>query len=394
MSEGEVEALKARLAGLGVQLGPIVPGLSPGSAASASTTPRVIRKPANAVVPPGRRSRSPGPRRSSADGGETLAVAARKSPKMKRPQKRSPDYDSDRSVDVAELLERCSRVEKILSSTRTAAAHAEGARNLERAARAMSEPPVSRRRGSPKKAARGAKAGRAEAPYPFSAPPRPAARNVQQQEFRASRSPLASVLEQYREAETLWMQEKAKLRRELVEQRKRANKFEMEYKKLVNQYDSRAVDIKSLRAALKNRDSQIQQMTVKVRETETSLRRCNDTAAEELACLTEERDDLKSLLQVTLQRLESVDEVLHRADVSTAMMEEKIKALDLERLKAVNRAAVARAEADTLAKNQTKLKWQSKMLERLSGHIAVGKQPESSTSHRSTEQDSDDSDDE
>ena len=45
-----------------------------------------------------------------------------------------------------------------------------------------------------------------------------------------------------------------------------------------------------------------------------------------LVCATtEERDDLKSLLQATLQRLESVDEVLHRADVSTAMMEEKVR---------------------------------------------------------------------
>lgn len=41
---------------------------------------------------------------------------------------------------------------------------------------------------------------------------------------------------------------------------------------------------------------------------------------------TEERDDLKSLLQATLQRLETVDEVLHHADISTAMMEQKVTA--------------------------------------------------------------------
>jgi asparagine synthetase A len=81
---------------------------------------------------------------------------------------------------------------------------------------------------------------------------------------------------------------------------------------------------------------------------------------------SEERDDLKTLLQATLGRLESVDEVLHRADVSTAMMEEKVKALDIERLKAINKAAVARAEVDTLARSQAKMQWQSKLLERMS----------------------------
>ena len=38
-----------------------------------------------------------------------------------------------------------------------------------------------------------------------------------------------------------------------------------------------------------------------------------------------------------------------------------MKALDLERLKALNEAAVARAEANTLAKSKSKLDWQSKV---------------------------------
>ena len=44
-----------------------------------------------------------------------------------------------------------------------------------------------------------------------------------------------------------------------------------------------------------------------------------------LCWIAEERDDLKALLEATLQRLEAVDEVLHRADVSTAMMEQKVE---------------------------------------------------------------------
>ena len=48
----------------------------------------------------------------------------------------------------------------------------------------------------------------------------------------------------------------------------------------------------------------------------------------------------------------------------------QVKALDLERLKALNEAAVARAEANTLAKSKSKLAWQSKArCGSLTGHL-------------------------
>jgi len=283
--------------------------------------------------------------------------------------RRSPpyEYDSDRSVDVSELLERCSRVDTILSKTEAAARSAQDARRYGRAALQLGYESEGLALVRPKKVCGRKGKGKVKA----ASPPQPpflsvARRRAGPLSKESPQTPLASVLAQYRDAEAVWAQEKAKLRREMIEQRKRANRFESDYKKLVNQFDSRAVDIKSLKAALKNRDTQLHQMTIKLREAEESLQRCNETAAEELASLTEERDDLKSLLQATLARLESVDEVLHRADISTAMMEQKVKALDTERLKAVNKAAVARAEADSLARGQSKLQWQSKLLERMS----------------------------
>ena len=111
-------------------------------------------------------------------------------------------------MDVTELLERCSRVEKILSSTSSAADHAKGVQAMTRTARALSEPPAARRRASPRSGGRAGKAAKPEAAYVLSAPPRSAAHRVQQQDLRPGKSPLASVLEQYREAETLWLQEK------------------------------------------------------------------------------------------------------------------------------------------------------------------------------------------
>ena len=85
MSEGEVEALKARLAGLGVQLGvaglssPESRGLLAPASASASTTPRVVRKSAEPAPSRGRRSRSPAVRqRKSLNETEILAVTAAK----------------------------------------------------------------------------------------------------------------------------------------------------------------------------------------------------------------------------------------------------------------------------------------------------------------------------
>jgi hypothetical protein len=177
-----------------------------------------------------------------------------------------------RSVDVSELLERCSRVETILSKAETAARRAEDAQGYERRALRLgyeSESAARPRKVGRKKAGKAAKSSpsrRRQASSPPAPPFIPVARRVSAQAVDSPQTPLASVLAQYREAEAVWAQERvraarhhlpsrpvitdlllpdslpiattldgwqAKMRRELVEQRKRANRFEADYKKLV-----------------------------------------------------------------------------------------------------------------------------------------------------------------
>jgi hypothetical protein len=74
-----------------------------------------------------------------------------------------------------------------------------------------------------------------------------------------------------------------------------------------------------------------------------------------------ERDDLKALLVATLQRLETVDDVVRRADMSNAMMEERVAVLEQERKAAMDAAAAAQARAETLLKSQRRIEWQNKV---------------------------------
>jgi hypothetical protein len=74
-----------------------------------------------------------------------------------------------------------------------------------------------------------------------------------------------------------------------------------------------------------------------------------------------ERDDLKSLLVATLQRLEAVDRVVARADDSNAAMEERISVLEEERNKALDAATSAQARVEALQKSQRRIEWQNKV---------------------------------
>eukprot|EP00951_Prasinocladus_malaysianus_P026855 scaffold239433_cov40-Prasinocladus_malaysianus.AAC.1 len=93
--------------------------------------------------------------------------------------------------------------------------------------------PVSLGKVSPARPRPGSKSARKARPRSQPQMPAKKVQSAVKSDSHSHKSPLASVLEQYRAAETSWAQEKAKLRRELIEQRKRANKFENDYKKLV-----------------------------------------------------------------------------------------------------------------------------------------------------------------
>ncbi|KXZ52075.1 hypothetical protein GPECTOR_10g1098 [Gonium pectorale] len=166
-------------------------------------------------------------------------------------------------------------------------------------------------------------------------------------------TPLSSVLAQFKEAETAWAHDKARLRREALEERKRANKLELECKRHQRALEHQALDIKALRTALKSRDSQLEAAT-------------QEDAALTIANLNAEREDLKGMLAAALQRLEAVDEMVQRADISSAMMEDKMRMLEEERTKALDAAARARTEVAELAESRRKLQWQSKLLEKMS----------------------------
>ncbi len=52
--------------------------------------------------------------------------------------------------------------------------------------------------------------------------------------------------------------------------------------------------------------------------------RSQEESAARISSLNAERDDLKALLVATLKRLEAVDEMVQRADVSSSVMQEKV----------------------------------------------------------------------
>ena len=74
-----------------------------------------------------------------------------------------------------------------------------------------------------------------------------------------------------------------------------------------------------------------------------------------------ERDDLKALLVATLQRLESVDEVVRRADMANAVLEERVATMESERDKALAAAAAAQGRVDELLQAQRRIEWQNKV---------------------------------
>lgn len=74
-----------------------------------------------------------------------------------------------------------------------------------------------------------------------------------------------------------------------------------------------------------------------------------------------ERDDFKSLLMASLQRLEAVDRVVQRVDQSNAAMEEQVASLENEKKKAEEAAAAAKSQVEALLKSQRRVEWQNKV---------------------------------
>ncbi|KAG2502070.1 hypothetical protein HYH03_000563 [Edaphochlamys debaryana] len=193
-----------------------------------------------------------------------------------------------------------------------------------------------------------------------------AIRNVEHMRSIPAHTPLSNVLAQFKEAETAWAHEKARLRRESIEERKRANKLELDFKRQQRMLEHQTLDIKALKTALKSRDSQLESAAERIRELDVALQRTQEEAALAIAGLNAERDDLKGLLVSALQRLEAVDEAVQRADISNAMLEDKMLLLEEERTRALEAAARARNEVTELAESRRKLQWQSKLLEKMS----------------------------
>ncbi|GAX84848.1 hypothetical protein CEUSTIGMA_g12269.t1 [Chlamydomonas eustigma] len=179
-------------------------------------------------------------------------------------------------------------------------------------------------------------------------------------------APLSSVLAQLKESETTWAHEKARLRREADVERRRALKIDVELQKATRMLEDRRLDTKALKSALKNRDNQLAASGERIKELEDALNRSQAESANRISTLTSESEDLKALLLATLQRLETVDQLVQRADASSNMMQDKMKNLEDERLRALEAAARARAEVQELSESRRKLQWQSKLLEKMS----------------------------
>ncbi|GLC55270.1 hypothetical protein PLESTB_000966500 [Pleodorina starrii] len=151
-----------------------------------------------------------------------------------------------------------------------------------------------------------------------------AVRSAEHMRSIPAHTPLSNVLAQYKEAEAAWAHDKARLRRDALEERKRANKLELELKRQQRVLEHQTLDIKALKTALKSRDSHIETATERVRELDTSLQRTQEETAVAIAELTAERDDLKGMLMAALQRLEAVNDLVQRAEITSAVMEDKV----------------------------------------------------------------------
>ncbi len=65
----------------------------------------------------------------------------------------------------------------------------------------------------------------------------------------------------------------ARLRREALEERKRANKLELDVRRQQRTLEHQALDVKALKTALKSRDSQLEAAGERIRELEVALAR-------------------------------------------------------------------------------------------------------------------------
>eukprot|EP00775_Hariotina_reticulata_P000229 gene229-432_t len=142
-------------------------------------------------------------------------------------------------------------------------------------------------------------------------------------EAHSSKGALSTVLSQYKEAQAAWAQEKAKLRRDAVVARKQASKLELELARATRLQQHAALDVASLKAALKGRDVVLEEAMAKVKHLEEVLARSQEAAAQRLVSMQQERDDMQALLLATLAKLEGVEAVVAAADSTSAAMEEK-----------------------------------------------------------------------
>jgi chromosome segregation ATPase len=85
-----------------------------------------------------------------------------------------------------------------------------------------------------------------------------------------------------------------------------------------------------------------------------------------------ERDDLKALLVATLKRLEAVDDVVRRADMANAVLEERVGVLEQERDEAARGREGALARVEELQQAQRRVEWQNKARAPEWGWLCVG----------------------
>lgn len=157
----------------------------------------------------------------------------------------------------------------------------------------------------------------------------------------------------------------AGLKREAEQWRKQSLKHEREIARIQSGYDGKVTELKAARAALAAREERLGQVERRMREADEAVLRDRSQLMKQLQQVAEERDSLKELLAATLKRLEAVDDAVKRADVAQAMAEERVRLLELERTKALNELAMARAELLDFTEVNRQLEHENHILERL-----------------------------
>ncbi|PNH04878.1 hypothetical protein TSOC_008904, partial [Tetrabaena socialis] len=178
---------------------------------------------------------------------------------------------------MADLFERISRVERAMTSAEAQSSAIKEAlqEDLDHLVGAAAEDAVRSpkpERGAGKKLKSAAKPTRQSALLPGHGRGLGAAiRSAEHMRSIPAHTPLSNVLAQFKEAEAAWANEKARLRREALEERKRANKLELEFKRQQRVLEHQALDIKALKTALKSRDGQLDGAAERVRELDGAL---------------------------------------------------------------------------------------------------------------------------